>query len=113
VATALSYLSRAYHPLISAAWGFRMDGQPVGKIKQLVNAQVYATRHFANHNRTPDNRIGIYYKTKDDPAPAPADVTASFADSVARSLNGAYDGRDGDAIGACGPAGAEGCTCAD
>jgi len=113
VATALSYLSRAYHPVVSAAWGFQQDGQTQSKIEQLVRGQVYATRQFANHNRTPDNRIGIYFKTKDDPQPASPAVTAAFADSVARALNGAYDGKDGDAIGACGTGGAQACACGD
>jgi len=109
-ATALSYLSRAYHPIINAAWGFGNDQRSLAQMSSFVRGQVQATRAFAETHRTPDNRIGIYFLTKDG---ASATETARFADNVSLSLNGAYDGKDGNAIGACGVAGADGCTCGD
>lgn len=110
VATALSYLSRAYHPVINAAWGFGNDGRSLGQMAQFVAGQVQATRAYANTHRTPDGRIGIYFKGKDGATPA---TTDAFAERVATSLNAAYDGHAGRPIAACGPSGAEGCTCGD
>lgn len=110
VATALSYLSRAYHPVVNAAWGFRLDDRSLPEMRSFVAGQVHATRAWAETHRTPDNRIGIYFRAKDGASDA---VTAQFAAGVAASLEGAYDGKDGDPIGACGPRGVEGCTCGD
>lgn len=110
VGTALSYLSRAYQPLINAAWGFRNDARSLSQMASFVRAQVHATRAFAEVHRTPDNRIGIYWNTKDGATPA---QTAEFADRVAESLEGAYDGKDGNPIGACGKDGVGACTCGD
>lgn len=109
VATALSYLSRAYHPVINAAWGFRLDDRSLAQMRSFVAGQVHATRAFAESHRTPDNRIGVYFRAKDG---ASDTVTAQLADRIAASLEGAYDGKDGDPIGAC-IGGAEACTCGD
>ncbi len=110
VGTALSYLSRAYHPVINAAWGFRLDDRSLPQMTSFVAGQVHATRAYAASHRTPDNRIGIYFRAKDG---APDAITAQFADRIAASLEGAYDGKDGAPIGACGPSGVEACTCGD
>jgi hypothetical protein len=110
VATALSYLSRAYDPVISAAWGFENNGQSLSTMRRFVAAQIYTTRRYANDHVTPDGRIGIYYKTRLSP-PATDAETSAFADAVARALDDAYDGHDGRALDACGPAGSDGCVC--
>ncbi|MGH7282396.1 MAG: hypothetical protein ACRELY_12780 [Polyangiaceae bacterium] len=110
VATALSYLSRAYNPVINAAWGFNNDARTLSQFSRFVRGQVEATRSYASEHTTPDNRIGIYFKAKDGATDA---TTATFADHVAASLNAAYDGHGGRPIAACGSAGAEGCTCGD
>jgi hypothetical protein len=110
VGTALSYLSRAYQPLINAAWGFHNDARTLPQMGSFVRAQVHATRAFAEEHRTPDNRIGIYWNVKDG---ASAAQSLDYARRVANSLEGAYDGKDGNPIGACGEDGVGACTCGD
>ena len=110
VATVMSYLSRAYQPLINAAWGFHNDQRTLPQMGSFVRAQVHATRDFAEANRTPDNRIGIYWNVKDGATPAQA---LDYSRRVANALEGAYDGKDGNPIGACGKDGVGACTCGD
>ena len=62
-----------------------------------------------------DGRLGIYWKPRQtDAVGAPLDAAnVTLATRVATALNGAYDGRDGSASGACGSRGAAGCKCGD
>lgn len=114
VGTALFYLTHHYSPTVNAAWGFRSDAQSLATMRSFVSGEVFATRRFSNANGYPDSRIGIYFRPKDDGDPKKFESeNVRFADRVAWSLNGAYNGKSGAAIGACGPRGAEGCTCGD
>ncbi len=110
VATALFYLSHRYTPVINGAWGWNNNDTPEDKFGDFVAGQIYATRDFANTHSFPDGRLGLYWKPRqrgnvlapDDPG------NVTYANRVAISLNGAYDGRDGNASGACGDGG---CRC--
>lgn len=116
VATAMSFLSRTYDPIITSAWTLANEGLNPSQMKQLVSAQIYATRAWANDHTTPDGRIGIYFRprSKDGVVPKSYEAdNAALAERAAVALTGAYDGKKGLAIGACGPNGAEGCTCGD
>ncbi len=113
VGTALFYLSHRYTPVVSAAWiDPKLSGKEMG---DFVSGQVYAVRRFAIEHATADGRLGVYWRPRTENG---VDVTTdpanqAFAERVAMSVNGAYDGRDGSAIAACGPAGAAGCRCGD
>jgi hypothetical protein len=105
-------------PVINAAWTNEdLEG---GLMRDFVAAQVHAARSFANDHRYSDGRIGVYFRPKRDERiankPALVDLenkeNARLADRTALALNAAYDGASGNALAACGPAGAEGCRCA-
>ncbi len=110
VATALFYLSHRYTPVINGAWGWNDNDTPEDQFGDFVAGQIYAARSFANAHNFPDGRLGLYWKPRQRGSVlAPEDPgNVTYADRVAASLNGAYDGRDGNASGACGAAG---CRC--
>jgi hypothetical protein len=112
VGTALFYLTHRHTTVINSAWtDTSISAQKMG---DFVAGQIYAARSFANeHDDVGGDRLGIYWHPRDGADVATDPGNLSLAERVAVSVNGAYDGRDGSASGACGARGVAGCKCGD
>lgn len=88
-ATALSYLSRAYVPLVSAAWnsnnGFGDNTIALGDFERFSRLQVYATHVWAAHNAYPGRRIGFAWAPVGSTAADDAELSGVIAESVANA----------------------------
>jgi len=111
-ATARSYLSRAYTPVVSAAWksnnGYGDTRISLEMMKHHVSTEVYAVRAWAGSHSYLDGRIGFGWAPNnfdDDPPAVFAGKMDELATRLARAVQGAY-GPDGHAQHACSPSGA-------
>lgn len=113
VATAASFLRRAFLPLGSAAWpwasAFGDTDIPAESMQHFVSMQAFAIRHYAgSHPRSgPDDRIGFAYAPNPARASQPGFSAGNglILDRLAAALREAYDLGGGSQIGACGEPG--------
>lgn len=112
-ATARSYLSRAYVPVVGAAWkssvGYGDTRISLDQMKHFVSTEIYAVRAWAGRHRTPDGRIGFAWAPINHDELEPEVFNArldELAQRIARSVQGAYGTAGGTAAHACSPSGA-------
>jgi hypothetical protein len=107
-AEARAVLSRAYVPILSAAWdatpdrGYGTTTVPLETMQQHIRAEVDATRKFADLHATPDGRIGFGFVSYGTP-----NEWDALASTMADAVFGAY-GENSTSGGACS---GEGCSC--
>jgi len=112
-ATARSYLSRAYVPLVGAAWksdvGYGDTRITLDQMKHHVSTEIYATRAWAGDHRYPDGRVGLAWaphNLDEDPPEVFAGKLDELAQRIAVAIQGAYGPGDSRARHACSPSGA-------
>lgn len=112
-ATARSYLSRAWVPLVSAAWksdvGYGDTRISLDAMKHHVSTEVYAVRAWSGSHGYLDGRIGFAWAPNDLDEDPPAVFGAKMdelAERIARAVQGAYGDDGGQARHACSPSGA-------
>ncbi len=106
-ATARSYFSRAYVPLMNAVWsssgnGYGNTAIPLDQMQHHVSGQVYAARAWSTNHPYPDGRLGFAWARYNATDP---ELTA-LALRLAAAIHGAYDLGGGAAARACSPTGA-------
>lgn len=112
-ATARSYLSRSYVPLVNAAWkssvGYGDTRIPLEQMQNHVSTEVYAVRAWANEHGYLDGRIGFGWapiNADEDPPDVFAAKQDELAHRIARAVRFAYGDGDSRARHACSPSGA-------
>lgn len=113
VATARSYLSRAYVPIVNGVWqadAYNTTALTLSQMQNFISGQLYSVRAWATTHPYPDGRVGFAW---DHPTTANSTDERALASRIASAIHGAYGDGGGSAARACAPSGAYTfCQCA-